>query len=84
MILPKTKRKMGPEHEEKKLLDKEMSVSVEEAVKKAIENPDEVNCKRILKLTLDKFYCLESKQVYWFILGHLRVTQFCDCLIINA
>ena len=42
MILPKTKRKVGPEHEEKRLLDKEMSVSVEEAVKKAIENPDEV------------------------------------------
>ena len=42
MILQKTKRRMGPEHEEKKLLDKEVSVSVEEAVKKAIENPDDV------------------------------------------
>ena len=44
MILPKTKRRIGPEHEEKKLLDKEMSVSVEEAVKRAIENPEDVMC----------------------------------------
>ncbi|XP_077973287.1 adenylate kinase 9-like [Styela clava] len=37
LILPKTGRKMGPEHEEDHLLAKEFLVTVEEAVKKAIE-----------------------------------------------
>lgn len=42
--MPKTGRKMGPEHEEEKLLRKELSVSVDEAVKKALEpNADQVS-----------------------------------------
>ena len=42
MILPKTKRKVGWEHEEDKLLEKEESVSVEEAVKNAVESVGDV------------------------------------------
>lgn len=34
--MPKTGRKLGPEHEEDRLLAKEMSVGVDEAVQKAI------------------------------------------------
>ena len=37
MILKKSGRKLGPEHEESKLLALEKSVSVEQAVKEAIE-----------------------------------------------
>lgn len=41
IILPKTGRKLGPEHEDEHLLKKEFLVSVEEAVKKATEENEQ-------------------------------------------
>ena len=38
----KVKHKVGPEHDDARLLRKELSVSVEEAVRKAVEFPGEV------------------------------------------
>ena len=37
--MPKTGRKLGPEHEDEKLLNDEMKVTIEEAVEKAIAPP---------------------------------------------
>jgi len=53
LVLPKTGRKLGPEHEQSRLLAKELSVSVDEAVKRALdESPPTVGRTACLSMQL--------------------------------
>ncbi|XP_076819346.1 adenylate kinase 9-like isoform X2 [Clavelina lepadiformis] len=43
LILPKTNKRLGPEHDEKNLLAKDLSVSIEQAVESAFIEPESLN-----------------------------------------